>query len=141
MLELAQLTLKLLDKMLEILVGLKKTTSAIAMEAKNEYSKFLSSVVKTNKEAFLDYDETKDHLVSFLWKFVGSNSSFRSLWIVTIMILVLSHGQGTVERGFSENKMLLVENLNMESLIVQWLICDFMKQKEYEPHSFPVPKS
>ena len=45
MLEPAQLTLILLDKKLEILVSLKKTTSAIAMEVKIEYSKFLSSVV------------------------------------------------------------------------------------------------
>ena len=29
----------------------------------------------------------------------------------------------------------------MENLIAQQLICDFMKQKEYEPHSFPVSKS
>ena len=70
MLELAQLTLKLLSKMLEILVGLKKTTSAIAMEVKNDYSKFLSGVVKTNKEALLEYDETKDRLDSLF----GSSS-------------------------------------------------------------------
>ena len=76
-LELAQLTLKLLDKMLEILVGLKKTTSAIEIEARNEYSKFLSSLVKTNKEVFLEYDETKDRLDSFLWKFIGLKSRIR----------------------------------------------------------------
>ena len=56
----------LLNKMLEILVGVNKTTSAIAMEVKNEYSKFLSSVVKTNKEAYLEYNETEDGLDSFL---------------------------------------------------------------------------
>ena len=54
MLELAQLILKFLDKMLETLICLKKTTSAIEMEVKIEYSKFLSSVVKTNKEAFFE---------------------------------------------------------------------------------------
>ena len=31
--------------------------------------------------------------------------------------------------------------LKIESLIAQWLIFDFTKQKEYEPHSFPVSKS
>ena len=100
------------------------------------YSNFLSSVVKTSKEAFLEYDETKERLDSYLWKFIGSGSGFRSLWTVIQMILVLSHGQATAERGFSENKMLLVENLNMESLIAQRLICDFMKQ----PYISPVSK-
>ena len=103
------------------------------MEVKNEHSKFLSSVVKANKEAFLEYDETKNPLDSFLWKLNRFDSRFSSLWTVTQMILVLSHGQATVKRGFSENKILLVENLNMESLIAQQLICNFRKQKEYEP--------
>ena len=64
-----------------------------------------------------------------------------SLWTVTQMILVLSHGQVILKRGFSKNKKLLVENLIMESLIVQQLICDFISQEEYEAHSFPVSKS
>ena len=67
-------------------------------------------MVKTKEEAFLEYDETKDHLDSFLCKFIGTDSRFRSLWTVTQMILVLSHGQATVERGYNGNKMLLVEN-------------------------------
>ena len=140
MLEPAQLTLQLLDKMLEILLGLKKPTSATAIEVKNVYSKFLSGVVKTSKEAFLEYYETKDRLDSFLFKLIRSDPRFRSLWTVTQMMLVLSHGQATVKRGFSKNKMLLVENLNMESLIVQQSICVFMKQK-CTNLSFPVSKS
>ena len=35
------------------------------------------------------------------------------------MSMVLSHGQATVERGFSVKGKLLVENLHMESLIAQ----------------------
>ena len=47
-LEPAQLSTNLLDKMLEILVGLKKVTSKMAMKAKQEYSKFFTHVVKPN---------------------------------------------------------------------------------------------
>ena len=37
--------------------------------------------------------------------------------------------------------MLLVENLDMESLIAQRLICNYMKRKNFEPHNFPVSKN
>ena len=61
--------------------------------------------------------------------------------MIVRIILVLSHGQATVERGFSENKILLVENLDMESLIAQRLICNYMKRKIFEPHNFPISKN
>ena len=48
MLEVAQLSTNLLDQMLEILVGLKKVTSKMTMKAKQEYSTFLTHVVKPN---------------------------------------------------------------------------------------------
>ena len=37
--------------------------------------------------------------------------------------------------------MLLVENLDMESLIAQRFICNYMKQKNSEPHNFPISKN
>lgn len=95
--------------MLEILFSLKKYTCKVAVKAKKEYSKFLSHVVKNSKEVFPEYDETKIPLDTFLWKYIRSDPKFKSLWIVTKIILVLSHGQATVEIGFSENKMPHVE--------------------------------
>ena len=50
---------------------------------------------------------------------MGSDSNYKSTWLIVRIILVLSHGQATVERGFSENKMLLVENFNMESQLLK----------------------
>ena len=141
MLEPAQLPTNLLDKMLEILVGLKKVTSEMAMKAKQEYSKFLTHVVKPNTESFNEFEESKNRLDSFLWKYMGSDSNYKSIWSIIKIILVLSHGQATVERCFSENKMLIVENPNMESLIAQRLIFNYMKQKNFEPHNFPISKN
>ena len=39
-------------------------------------------------------------------------------------MLLLSHGQATVERGFSINRQLEVENLNDQSYEAQRIICD-----------------
>ena len=101
MLEPAQLLTNLLDKMLEILVGLKKVTSEMAMKAKQEYSKFLTHVVKRNTKSFNEFEKSKNRLDSFLWKYMGSGSSYKSIWPIVKIILVLSHGQATVERGFN----------------------------------------
>ena len=45
------------------------------------------------------------------------------------IVFCLSHGQADVERGFSANKELLVENLNEESLIAQRLVKDHIRRR------------
>lgn len=53
-----------------------------------------------------------------------SENSYAKLFDVFKLLLVLSHGQASVERGFSINKEVEVENLKEHSLIAQRLICD-----------------
>lgn len=43
------------------------------------------------------------------------------------VVLVLSHGQASVERGFSINKELIVENQKELSLVAQRLIVDHVR--------------
>lgn len=45
---------------------------------------------------------------------------------MTKLALVLSHGQASVERGFSINKELIVENPKELSLVAQRLIVDLL---------------
>ena len=45
--------------------------------------------------------------------------------------MVLSH----VERGFSTNKILLIENLSEKSLINQRIVVDYMISNDYKPFS------
>lgn len=40
---------------------------------------------------------------------------------------MLSHGQASVERGFSVNKEIEVENLPEHSLVAQRTICDYVE--------------
>ena len=43
------------------------------------------------------------------------------------ILLLLSHGQASVERGFSVNKEIEVENLLKHSLVAQRTICDYVE--------------
>ena len=48
------------------------------------------------------------------------------MWCVFKLLLCLSHGQASVERGFSVNSNLLVENMHEDSLIAQRISHDHM---------------
>ena len=64
-------------------------------------------------------------LDTFLSVFLSS-PSYSHLFMVVKMLLILSHGQAQVERGFSVNSQLLVDNLHDESLIAQRIVSDHM---------------
>ena len=49
---------------------------------------------------------------------------YQKLFKVVQLLLVLSHGEASVERGFSVNKEVEVENLANQSLVAQRLVCD-----------------
>ena len=55
---------------------------------------------------------------------IFSGSKFKSVWGLIKLILVLSHGQAQVERGFSVNKEVMSENLSEKAAVSKRLICD-----------------
>jgi hypothetical protein len=58
---------------------------------------------------------------------MNSNQKFDRLWNVVQMLLLLSHGQASVERGFSVNKELEVVNLQKGTYVTQRIICDHIR--------------
>ena len=74
----------------------------------------LSREIKTT---FLNFDYTKDRLDVFFSEMLETNKSYQDVWNIFKMVFLLSHGQASIERGFSVNKHLLVENYKTQSLI------------------------
>ena len=52
---------------------------------------------------------------------------------------MLSHGQSAVERGFSINKKLLVDNLQEKSLVSQRMVYDHIKSNKITIHGYELP--
>ena len=117
---------KLFDKILEKLVTCKHVTSSKADAAKSEYSNFLQKIVKKNLPAFQDYQIDDNRLDEFFMRYLDGSSRFGTLIVVIKFVMVLSHGQSAIERGFSTNKNLLIENLSENSLIHQRIFIDYM---------------
>lgn len=51
---------------------------------------------------------------------------YQKLFKVVQLLLVLSHGQASMQRGFSMKKELEIENLASQSLVAQRLVCDYV---------------
>ena len=55
--------------------------------------------------------------------------------------MTLSHGQSKVERGFSINENALVDNMQMETIIAQRKVNDYMRKNNFQPHNVPMSKA
>ena len=67
-----------------------------------------------------------------------SCSRFPQLTEITTFIMVLSHGQSALERGFSANKNLLVENLQEKSIECQRIVVDYMRSNGFQCFEVPI---
>ncbi len=65
-------------------------------------------------------------------------NKYPDLWGIVSRVLLLSHGQASVERGFSVNKDMLFPNLKYESLVGQRIVFDTMKSQGIEAHEMEV---
>ena len=68
-----------------------------------------------NTETFSTFNKSADAVNLFLGEFLHKNQKYISFWRVC-GIVVFFHGQSATERGFSNNKQFLYENLQEKPL-------------------------
>ena len=73
-------------------------------------------------EAFKGFSVETGRFDTFQFDRLENKGDLKELCKVVELLLALSHGQATVERGFSSNKELMVENLAQHSLAAQRVI-------------------
>ena len=92
-----------------------------------QYSEFLDLATKVETSAFKEFNFKVDRLDVFLQKHIGSVRSLSKLWDLLRELLILSHGQATVERGFSVNRQVMIENMKEQTFIAQRTIHDHIQ--------------
>ena len=92
----------------------------------DEFSEFIDSA--TASGALSSFSKENDRLDEFYFNLLSS-SAYSALWGVVKEVLLLSHGQAGVERGFSINKELEDPSLAEGTLIAKRLIVDFVRSK------------
>ena len=78
------------------------------------------------QEEFTTYTSANERVDSFYYKHLAGHPEYCKLWDLMLKVLILSHGQAEVERGFSINANCSDDNLEMLSLVSRRRICDYM---------------
>ena len=89
-----------------------------------QYKEFLrENSVNPDFQSFIVGESWLDVL---LYDSMANVTEWADLWELTKKLLLLSHGQASVERGFSINKEISVENMTVQTLISQRVIKDHL---------------
>jgi hypothetical protein len=118
-----QIAIDKFKKVVDIFTNANRMSIPDGDEAIRQYELF----VVDNLSELRMYDLATARLDSFYFDLLSKKPDYNKLWGVVKQLLLLSHGQATVERGFSVNKELVVENLKEHSLIAQRVICDHVQ--------------
>ena len=79
-----------------------------------QYKAFITEMQKYHKDEFVAYN-SEQALNSFIYGCIGEKPEYSKLWEAFKMLLILSHRQSCVERGFSDNKDILSNNMQDET--------------------------
>ena len=96
--------------MLQLLAQKGKLTFEECDIVKNQYTSFLDMKVASERSAFAEYNPyiDEDKIEKFFHQRLASVGEYKNLWAMVKVVLLLSHGQATVQRGFSVNKQVQV---------------------------------
>ena len=106
------------------LVGKKRVMAEECDRLLNEYMRFVGEVGKT--DPFTNFDRNVDRLDTFYFSIFSGRQSddWSLLWKVIKDVLLLSHGQASVERGFSVNKQIATDNMQQKTLTALRILQD-----------------
>ena len=93
------------------------------MELRIDCKTFLITTVKIGSDKFTGFDP-KAHRVDQFFATHMSCEAYQKLFAVVKLLLVLSHGQASVERGFLVNKETSVDNISPRTVIAKRVVCD-----------------
>lgn len=116
-----------MKRILHDLVEAKRICEDDCDDIQRLYEHFLDEVVPDEASSFCDFNPTAERVDRLLYQTMASKPEFSQLWIVVRLLLILSHGQASVERGFSVNRQIEVENRSEDSYVAQRIVCDHIE--------------
>lgn len=112
---------------LRLLVETKRIQEKCCDDVLREFGHFFDHNLMSASDSFRKLSPQSDRLDEFYHDLLSNKAEFCHLWEAIRLVLILSHGQASVERGFSINKEMMVENLKEHSLIAQRIIHDHVR--------------
>ena len=87
-------------------------------EILTQFKGFILEMKQNHLAEFLSFNMNTDRSDEFYWNYMKD----AKVWEIFRIIFTFSHGQAAVERGFSVNSKLLIENLQEKNLSCE-LLC------------------
>ena len=96
----------------------------------SQFTKFLGIVQSEFRVEFMEFDSGNEshRLDVLLRRILGEDRNFSDLWSIFRQLLILSHGQAAVERGFSVNKEASTDNLSEKAMVAKRQIVNNVRQ-------------
>ena len=116
-----------MKRILEILVEAHRLKSAECDELMYQFSQFLDDCADNPDFENFDPSPPTSRVDTLLYEHMADDKQLAKVWSVIKLLLLMSHGQATVERGFSVKKEVAVENLTERYFIAQRIIHDHIE--------------
>lgn len=115
-----------LRKVLQVLVSKRKFIASDSDSVISEFRDFVDGAIKDG--SLSTFNKDNDRLDTFFHSKLATNiKDFSHLWRLVKNLLLLSHGQATVERGFSINKEIEGTNLAERTVVARRQIVDSIR--------------
>ncbi len=129
---------KMFQNVLKELINDKWKTSQEADIELAQFRKMVFDAKKYHHTRFAAYNFNKERLDKFFFELLEGQEEYEKLWTTVKVLLTLSHGQASVERGFSVNKEALAPNLQEQSLKAIRLIHSHLTTEEIKVANFDI---
>ena len=73
---------------------------------------------------FSEFDRKQERIDKLYCKHMSQSHKYQKVWKVVTLLMLLSHGQASVERSFSVNKDVTTTNISQESLVARRRVKD-----------------
>lgn len=94
---------KLAERRMKQLVQILYEANHITATAESQFTTLTATVASTLKEDFERFDRKMERLDHFYYRVIGGNGEYNELFNVIRLVLTISHGNASVESGFSIN--------------------------------------
>ena len=108
---------------------------------KQQHDEFLEDIQFKHKKNSLKSNYLTDRLDDFLCPYLADEKKYENLWYVCEIVMILSHEQSSIERGFSINKEILDNNLLEKSRRSQRLIYEHFTSENIVLHEYIIPQA
>ena len=125
------------EKILQILMNGNWRSAGECDELLSKYKALLVQMKQDHAIDFRDFTPDSRRLDTFLGNYMQDHIQFAKLWDIFKMLLTILHGQASVERGYSVNKDMLIENLREKTVVALRTVHDSIST--FEDHFTKLP--